>query len=303
MWQLSGFAIGIVLGSFAKALADRSLNNRSFGGRSYCLNCKHKLQWYDLLPVLSYIFLVGKCRYCHKKVEIEYLLVEVGVGVLIGFLFFQSFNNLQFTIYNLQSIFNYQNLNFLITLILKTFFIVILITLFLTDLKKMFIPDRVILPAILIGLSLIIINTLLKIIYLYSDLSQSQIGRLLLPPHSPYFQRHALLIAQPLFISLGMGLLIGGFFMSLIIITRGKGMGGGDVKLGAFMGLMLGFPGSLIAIIGAFLTGAIFSIGLLIQGKKHFGESIPFGPFLVLGSLIALFWGNQIMNWYLHLSI
>ncbi len=90
--------------------------------------------------------------------------------------------------------------------------------------------------------------------------------------------------------------------MSLIIITKGKGMGGGDVKLGAFIGLMLGFPQSILAIVSAFITGALFSVILLITGKKHFGQSIPFGPFLVLGSLISLFWGNQIINWYLHLT-
>ncbi len=99
-----------------------------------------------------------------------------------------------------------------------------------------------------------------------------------------------------------MAVIIGGFFWGLIIITRGKGMGGGDVKLGAFMGLMLGFPQSLIALILSFLTGAIFSMILIIFGKKHFGQTIPFGPFLVIGSLVALFWGNQIIDWYLHLG-
>ena len=99
-----------------------------------------------------------------------------------------------------------------------------------------------------------------------------------------------------------MGLLIGGFFWALIIITKGKGMGGGDVKLGAFMGLMLGFPQSLLAIVLSFISGAIFSIFLIIFGKKHFGQAIPFGPFLVFGSLVSLFWGNLIIDWYLHLG-
>ena len=100
-----------------------------------------------------------------------------------------------------------------------------------------------------------------------------------------------------------MGLLIGGFFMALIIITKGKGMGGGDVKLGAFMGLGLGFPNAPIATMLAFLLGAVVAIVLMVTGKKRFGQSIPFGPFLVLGSLMALFWGSHISNWYLHLSL
>lgn len=90
--------------------------------------------------------------------------------------------------------------------------------------------------------------------------------------------------------------------MALIFVTRGKGMGGGDVKLGALMGLVLGFPQSILAVILAFLSGAIISLILIFGGKKHFGQTIPFGPFLVLGSLITLFWGMQIIDWYLHLS-
>ena len=166
----------------------------------------------------------------------------------------------------------------------------------------MLIPDRISLPAIYISLAFLVGITIYKIGYLYYSLSNSPIGQKLLPPYTDYFQRHALMTAEPLFGSLAMGLLIAGFFMLLIIITKGKGMGGGDVKLGAFMGLMLGFPQSLLAIVSSFILGAAFSIFLIITGKKHFGQAIAFGPFLVLGSLISLFWGNQILNWYLHLG-
>lgn len=276
-----GFLIGTILGSFAKVLADRSLKNSSFQGRSYCPHCKTILQWYDLFPVFSYAFLRSRCRYCRKKIAIEYLLVEVMTGLLIGFLFWQSFD---------------------LDLIFKVFFISVLVALFLTDLKKMLLPDRITIPAIWISLIYLILLTLLKIGYLYHVLNQTRVGQLLLPPHSDYFQRHALMAAEPLLWGILMGLALGGFFMALIIITKGKGMGGGDVKLGAFIGIMLGFPGALLAVILAFLSGAIFSLGLIFAGKKHFGQTIPFGPFLVFGALVALFWGNQIIDWYLQLS-
>lgn len=277
-----GFLLGLVLGSFCLALADRSLTNKSFWGRSYCPHCKKTLRWYDLFPILSFLILQGRCRYCREKISIEYLVVEVILGVIIGYLFFQTF--------------------FVFELILKTFFIVVLAVLFITDLRKMFIPDRIIKPALLIGLIFQLLTAAAKIGLLYYSLSQTTLGRLLLPPHSDYFQRHALIIGQAFGVSLLMAILIGSFFMALIIITRGKGMGGGDVKLGAFIGLMLGFPQSILAIILSFLIGAVFSIFLIITGKKHFGQSIPFGPFLVLGSLITLFWGSQIIDWYLHLG-
>lgn len=295
-----GFLIGAVLGSLALNLAERSLQKKSsFWGRSYCPKCKQKLHWYDLLPIVSYLILRGKCRYCHKEIGIEYVLVEIVMGALIGFLFWQSLGSVQVTGYRLQ---DFQTIQAFFDLIFKTFFITVLAILFLTDLKKMFIPDRIVLPAIVISVIYLIIITAYKIGYLYYYLSQSTIGKLLLPPKSDYFQRHALITAEPFLGGIAVALAIGGFFMALIMITKGKGMGGGDVKLGAFMGIVLGFPLGLLALVLSFLLGAIFSLILIFLRKKHFGQVIPFGPFLVTGSLIVLFWGKEILDWYLTLG-
>lgn len=297
-----GFVLGAVLGSFSLALADRSLSDKSYLGRSICTYCKKPLNWYDLFPILSYLALGGKCRYCHKKIGIEYLLVEVVMGILIAFVFWQSLGSLQLTVYSLQAVTDYKFLITIFDLIFKVFFITVLAILFITDIKDMFIPDRIVLPSIVIAFVFLIGITVYKIGYLYYFLSQTPIGQKLLPPYSDYFYRHAIMAAEPLYMGVLMGLLIGGFFWGLIIITRGKGMGGGDVKLGALMGLGLGFPGALLSLMLAFLSGAIFSVGLILMGKKRFGQTIPFGPFLVLGSLVTLFWGNQIMDWYLNLG-
>ncbi|MEK7617145.1 MAG: prepilin peptidase [Patescibacteria group bacterium] len=293
-----GFILGTVLGSLVKALADRSLTNKTFRGRSYCPQCKHKLQWYDLLPIISYLLLRGRCRYCGDRISVEYFLVEVVMGLLIGYLFFQGFDKIMQWPY----LVNFQFTISLLDLLFKTFFISVLVVLFLTDIKRMFIPDRIILPSIVIATIFLLLTTLYKIGYLYYFLSQSRIGQLLLPPHSDYFRNHAIRTAEPLIYSIVAAILIGGFFWLLIIITKGKGMGGGDVKLGALMGLVLGSPLSLVALMISFLLGALISVVLLTLGKKHFGESIPFGPFLVSGSLVTLFWGNNIFEWYLHFS-
>ncbi len=279
------------MGSFTLALAERSLENKSFWGRSHCVHCQYKLHWYDLLPVVSYIFLGGKCRKCGRKIGLEYLLVEVAMGLLIGFLFW-SFDFAQDKLFI-----------FLPDLIFNSLFITVLAVLFLTDLKKMLIPDRIVIPAICVSIIFIIFITVIKVIFLYYYLSQTPIGQKLLPPYSDYFLRHALITAQPLLGSILMGLLIGGFFMALIIVTRGKGMGGGDVKLGAFIGLGLGFPLGLLAIFISFLLGALISIALVISGKKTLSASIPFGPFLTAGSLLALFWGKEILSWYFSLKL
>lgn len=221
------------------------------------------------------------------------------MGILVGFLFWQSLGSVQVTGYRLQ---DFQTIQTFFDLAFKTFFITVLAILFLTDLKKMLIPDRIVLPAIKISIIFMIFITIIKVIFLYFTLNQTTIGKFLLPPKSDFFQRHALITAEPLLGGIAMALAIGGFFTVLIMITKGKGMGGGDVKLGAFMGIVLGFPLGLLALVLSFLLGAVFSLILIFLGKKHFGQVIPFGPFLVTGSLIGLFWGKEILDWYLHLG-
>ena len=76
-------------------------------------------------------------------------------------------------------------------------------------------------------------------------------------------------------------------------------MGVGDVKLAFLMGLILGFPSILVALFLAFMTGAIIGMGLIVSGKKTLKSEVPFGPFLIGGTFIAMFWGQQIINWYL----
>lgn len=289
-----GFILGTILGSFTLALADRSLTKKTFLGRSKCPNCGEGLRWYDLIPILSFIALKGRCRYCGDKIGIEYLLAEVVMGLLIGFLFFQEFQA------GLGM--NLQSLIFLTELVLKIFFVVVLGIVFITDYTKMLIPDRVILPSFVIGAVANLILVFVKIGYLYSYLAQHSIGKYLLPPYNDYFIRHAAMTVEPFLYAVMMAILIGGFFLGLIIITKGKGMGGGDVKLGAFLGLMLGFPQAVLALFTSFLLGAAFSVFLIIIGKKSFGQTIAFGPFLVIGALIALFWGSQILGWYLKLG-
>lgn len=94
------------------------------------------------------------------------------------------------------------------------------------------------------------------------------------------------------------GLVAAGFFLLLWLITRGRGMGLGDVKLVFLLGLILGFPHMIIALYAAFLTGAAVGIILLVAGKKTLKSHLPFGPFLILGTLFAVLYGNQVVEWW-----
>jgi len=146
----------------------------------------------------------------------------------------------------------------------------LLIVIFVYDLKWYVIPDKIVYPAIIIAL---IFNFQFSIFNQFSIFKFSILS------------------------ALGTSI----FFLAIFLISRGKWLGFGDVKLAFFMGLFLGFPDILVALFLAFLIGAMIGLGLIIFKKKGLKSEIPFGPFLITGTLIALFWGNQIINWYLNL--
>ncbi|MBI4037897.1 prepilin peptidase [Candidatus Curtissbacteria bacterium] len=91
------------------------------------------------------------------------------------------------------------------------------------------------------------------------------------------------------------------FFWLIVVITRKRGMGEGDIVLGFMMGMILGIKGGTLAVFLGFLVGAVVSLALIFFGKKHFGQTVPFAPFLVLGLLVSMFWGQRIVDVYLML--
>jgi len=267
MYKLIFFIFGLVIGSFLNCLiywleSENKLvsgkERTSLLGRSFCPHCGHQLAWHDLIPVLSFIFLKGKCRYCKKPISWQYPLVETATGVL--FVLVTTYSH-QFLIYN-----TYFFLDLIYYLLIACFLIVI----FVFDFKHYIIPDKVIYSSIVITL-----------IYDFQYL----------------FLGQSLVFRNFVLTALGASL----FFLLIFLITRGRAMGFGDVKLAFFVGLFLGWPNTLVAIFLSFLIGAIIGVGLILAGKKGLKSEVPFGPFLVTATLITLFWGTQIINWYLGL--
>jgi prepilin signal peptidase PulO-like enzyme (type II secretory pathway) len=290
-----GFIFGSILGSFTEAVVDRAIRKESFKGRSYCLHCKHTLQWYDLFPVFSYLFLKGKCRYCHKKVALQDLIVEVIMGLLFALLLISVAP---------------QNLDFLnspwetgllvINTAFKSFAVVILAIIFLVDLKTGLILDRITYPATVMVTFLLIVLSGIKSYLFYDSLLKSVLGKYLMPPYSNYLWSQLYRVWEPVFLSIISAFVGAAVFILLIVITRGRGMGWGDVKYVFFLGLVLGFPNIVAAVFLAFLSGAVVSLLLVALNKKHFGQTVPFGPFLSFGAFIALIWGSQIFDWYFN---
>ncbi|MBI2613172.1 MAG: prepilin peptidase [Candidatus Levybacteria bacterium] len=258
------FALGLFVGSFLNVLVDRLPKGESvIKGRSHCEKCKKILKWNDLIPLLSFVFLKGKCRYCSARLSPYYPIVEFTTGIMFVITTLFIFNGSQFLISNFKFLINFQllitNYQLLLTLIYYLFIISSLIVIFFADLKYGIIPDKIVFPAILVSFFFLLFTV---------------------------FVNHLLS-------AFGAGL----FFLLLFLVTRGRGMGFGDVKFSFLMGLILGFPNIIVALYVAFLTGATVGIILIIWRKKRiFGTAIPFGPFLVLGNFIAIFFGKSIFH-------
>ncbi len=253
------FLFGVAFGSFLNCIIYRLEKNQRPSGRSYCPKCKHTLSYKDLVPLFSYILLKGRCRYCHKKISIEYPLVEFFTGILfVSAFYFSGLLNL-----STYSVFDVVNIAYLSVIL---FFLVLI---FVYDLKHFIIPD-------LANFSLIIISFLYLLL---SSFLEGSIDVFL----------NGLLSAVAVFL----------FFFAIFYFSKGKGMGFGDVKFVVFMGFFLGFPNILVANFISFFFGAIIGLLLILIGKKKMKSQIPFGPFLVVGTLLAYFFGTDIVQYYL----
>lgn len=236
------FLLGLSIGSFLNVLIYRLPKNESLFGRSYCDHCKKELSWYDLIPLLSFVLLRGKCRYCKKPIDPLISVVELTTALLFVSVF------LKFPIISDPKLW------------FHLFFVSVLLVIFFTDLKYEVIPNKIIYPAILISLLFIALNS-------------NPINHILS----------------------GIGAFL--FFLILSLVTRGKGMGGGDTKLALFLGLVLGFPNIVFSLYLAFLTGGFLSLILILWKKKRFkGDTIPFGPFLAFWGTISIFIGNYLVS-------
>ncbi len=247
------FGLGLSIGSFLNVLIYRLPRSIPLTGRSFCPRCKKKISWQDNFPLLSFIFLRGKCRHCHSPISWQYPVVEF----LTAFLFFLT----AFWVFKQNPDLTLLTPQYYLILGYYLFLFSALVVIFFTDLFQQIIPDQVVYPAMVISL----------------------IGGFFLDG----IQRYNLLSA------LGGGL----FFLFLHLITKKKGMGSGDIKLVVLMGLILGFPKIVLASYLAFLTGALVGVILILAKKKKFGEHIPFGPFLAGSTIIALFWGEELIKW------
>lgn len=277
LWLIFSFLIGLSVGSFLNCLIYRLHKGETFWqGRSYCPKCKHKLGVLDLIPVFSFIFLRGKCRYCHQKIFWQYPLVELATAILFTVASYRllaidhQILNAEWSIPK-----EVRNQMFLFR---DWFFISVLLLIFIYDLKYYLIPDKIILPAIIVVLTFDIILSyyVLKYCQNFEGLNFGNLFCLDIP------------IILNFLLAAVVG---GGFFLVQFLLSKGRWIGGGDIRLGLLMGLMLGWPGIFLALFLAYIIGAIVGVGLIITKKKGWQSQVPFGPFLTGATIFILLFG------------
>ncbi len=242
------FLLGACIGSFLNVCIYRLPRNESVVYQpSHCPGCDSRLRIPDLMPILSYILLRGRCRHCGIRISAQYPLVELATGLLF------------LTAYITWGI-SWHTASMWV-------FLALLAAVSVVDMQHRIIPDQMLLTGTILGLPLVLLTSV-------SHLINGVIG---------FFAAGLLLLA-------------------IAFVSRG-GMGGGDIKLSAVMGLFLGWQGVLIALFLSFLIGGLAGIFLLITGTRGRKDAIPFGPCLALGGLIAAFYGQQIITGYLKLLV
>ena len=255
------FILGLLIGSFLNSYIWRLHSGESvWRGRSYCPKCGKHLRWYELIPLISFALQIGRCRGCRKPIDWQYPAVELAAAVLFLLAFERT--KLSFVQRPVQSL-------ALIDLIVAGYLLSILLILFVYDLRYGLVPDRVVLPAIVVGG----IWHVTKLSFVHSSVQSLAL--------------------------VGVAILIGAaFFAAQYYVSRGRWLGAGDIRLGALMGAILGWPQVVLGIVVSYMIGGAVGIILLLTGRKKFGQTVPLGTFLTLGTAIAFLYGEQIWNWY-----
>jgi len=250
IWIVVFTLLGMAVASFLNVCIDRLPSNQSLlFPASHCASCHRRLAIKDLVPVFSYLWLHGRCGYCQAPIPRRLLWVEIGTGLLFGYLYWH---------YGLG-----------IELAVTAVYCCLFITLMVIDLEQGLILNKVVYPAMAVAL---LISVFLFQLEIVPEIKQSAIGG-------------------------GIGL---GLFLLIVLISRG-GMGWGDVKMAALIGLVTGFPLVFVALFMAAIFGGLVAGTLLLLKIKRRKEGIPFAPFLSLATIVTLLWGSNLLNWYLGL--
>lgn len=286
------FVFGLVFGSFANVVIYRTPRKKELAGTisspagSYCPQCRARIRWYDNVPLASYVLLRGRCRACGAPISWRYPGVEFASGLLFALAA--------------------SHFGFSVRFGVASWFLWVLLVLAAIDGAGVardeydnplpeeadelpaivhVLPDKIVLPSIGAAAAFAVVGAALR-------------GTMHASPWLPLVvARWPGLWSLPLIQSALGFVLGGGFLLTLGLLWRG-GMGGGDIKLAALMGLVLG-PYVLLAVFIGAAAAASVSLTLIASGRRSRRDPVPFGPFLALGGAITLVAGSALIGLYL----
>lgn len=254
--------IGLLSGSLVNVVAGGLVREPRSFVRSNCRECNGNWPFYLMVPILGFILSRGRCGLCHSRVRAHIPIIELFTGLLFAYLIWR---------YGLSW-----------ELSLSLFYSLLLLILIVTDIEKMLLPNAVTYPGFVMVL---ILSAVIMLLHYRPPWS-------FLLPESMAWLNNYLLNAIA-------GCLTGFVLLLLVVIVSRGGMALGDVKLAGLIGLMVGFPMVLVALFVAVILGGLVAIVLLIAKRRGKKDPIPFGPFLCLGGMVAMFWGRALLAWYL----
>ena len=250
------FCFGLTVGSFLNVVIIRGHKGEAFQGRSHCVHCNEILSWQELVPVVSFLVQKTRCHHCKIKISWQYPLVELACAIA-----YVS----GFWILVSESIFVKGQLFARAGIAIG---IPAAIVILVSDLRFQTIPDGATLTLGMIGLGMVIVRS-----------AAVPMGTIRVAPYD-----------------LATALLGAGILGSLWFVSHGRWIGFGDVKLIFATSLILGFPAAIAAFLFAFWSGGVTGILLILAGKKHLRQRIPFGPFILLGGTLAWFFSSFFFN-------
>ena len=258
----AAFVLGLIFGSFATVASYRIPRRETIvSGRSKCPSCEHTIGALENIPVLSWVALRGKCKHCRAPISVRYPAIELATGALFLFAAYKFVVSADDT-----------SVSGWVTAATFAAFFWTLVVLTIIDLEHKLLPNRVVFPLFVVGWVGLIV----------AAATEGDMARLL---------------------DAAIGAAIFGGFFFIIAFVYPQGMGLGDVKLGFVLGTFLGFiQGPGLVLVGMFLSfflGGVISIAVLVAQGGSRKTQIPFGPFLALGTVLALLLGQPLLDAYL----
>ncbi len=298
------FIFGLLIGSFLNVVIYRvPLEKSVVFPNSFCPNCNNPVKPYDNIPVLSYLILGGKCRFCKIAISPVYPMVELLVGILYLLCFLKVRSQFSLPAYEQTlvdifeqmqtvppSILQIDNPQFYLTLFADIVFVSLIAPLVFIDLKHQILPDVITKPAI-------VVMTILRLLAPDPLLTATTRATFNLTNWADW---------AVVLLAAAIGAAVGGSSLWLVreayfLLRKQEGMGLGDVKMMLFVGAFLGWQLTVLTIFLASLLGSLIGIVLMLIQGRNMQMKIPFGVFLGPAAIIALFIGQSLIAWYLAL--